>query len=315
MRVKKIKTENKKHNFAKKCCYAPINKTNGVKKMRQKKKSAAKIRLIAQISVFLFVFAISITKWVAEKGVKIPFLPEISLHAICPFGGVATVYEFITTGTFIQKIHSSAFILMLLGILVAILFGAFFCGTICPFGSFQEWTGKIGKKLFPKHYNKIVPPKLDRVLRFLRYVVLALVVYQTAVTATLVFQAVDPYYALFNFFTDEVAVTAYIALALTFLLSLIIERPWCKYFCPYGAFLGLFNHFSLFGIRRNPNTCVHCKKCDAVCPMNIEVSTKDMVRDHQCIRCYQCTSETACPVKDTVAIAIKKEDKVREHEN
>jgi hypothetical protein len=150
--------------------------------MRQKKKSAAKIRLIAQISVFLFVFAISITKWVAEKGVKIPFLPEISLHAICPFGGVATVYEFITTGTFIQKIHSSAFILMRLESLSPFCSRAFFCGTICH-SLFSGGTERLAKSYSQSTITKIVPQSCDRVLRFLRYVVLALVVYQTAVTA------------------------------------------------------------------------------------------------------------------------------------
>jgi hypothetical protein len=92
---------------------------------------------------------------------------------------------------------------MILGIVVAILFGTVFCGYVCPFGAFQEWTGRLGQKLFGKKYNRFVPHKLDRALRHLRYAVLAMVLYQTAVTAKLVFQAVDPYYALFNFFTAK----------------------------------------------------------------------------------------------------------------
>lgn len=273
--------------------------------MANKKKSTV-IRSFIQVFVFALVFLISISKWMAEKGVKIPLLPSASLHAICPFGGVATIYEFFTTGTFIQKIHNASFILMILGVIAAILFGTLFCGYICPFGSFQEWIGKLGKKLFPNRYNRMVPQKLDRILRYLRYGVLAMVLYNTAVTAKLVFQSVDPYYALFNFFTDEVAVSAYVMLGVIVVLSLFIERPWCKYLCPYGAFLSLFNPIRIFKIRRSENSCVGCKKCDRVCPMNIEVSGKEVIGDLGCISCYKCTSEAACPIQDTVTISFGK---------
>ncbi|MHB1485754.1 MAG: 4Fe-4S binding protein [Saccharofermentanales bacterium] len=275
--------------------------------MQQKNAKPYIVRTITQISVFIIVLIIAVGKWMAENGIVIPFISNASIHAICPFGGVVTIYRFFTTGGFVQKIHSSSFILMAIGVIVAILFGAVFCGYICPFGSYQEWIGKIGKKLFPNKYNKMIPYKLDRILRFLRYGVLALVVYQTATTVKLVFQNVDPYFALFNFFTNEVAITAYIALAIITISSLFVERPWCKYFCPYGAFLGIFNLIRIFKIRRNDKTCIDCKLCDKACPMNIEVSEKNAIYNHQCISCNKCTSEMSCPVKNTVSISASKE--------
>lgn len=66
-----------------------------------------------------------------------------------------------------------------------------------------------------------MPVKVDRILRFLRYLVLVVVLYQTAVSAKLVFQSVDPYYALFNILTGEVAISAYIVLGVVMVLSLL----------------------------------------------------------------------------------------------
>ena len=216
------------------------------------------------------------------------------------------VYEFLSSGSLVPKLHTAALVLMSLGLVVAFFFGPLFCGYFCPLGTMQEWIGKLGKKIFKKKYGKLIPPAADKVMRYLRYVVLIAVVYQTAAAAKLVFVEVDPYYALFNFFTGEVAWTAIAVLLGTMVLSLFVERPWCKYLCPYGALLGLFNLIRVFPVRRREETCINCKKCDAACPMQIKVSTGKAVRDHQCISCHECLSGAACPVKDTVIVSAGK---------
>ncbi len=270
--------------------------------MQTKRKSKNRLRRGIQIGIFAFIAVLAIGKGLKDAG-ALPWWPEISLHAICPFGGVVTIYQFFTTGDFLPKLHSAAFILMGLGLVTATLFGPIFCGYACPLGSYQEWIGRLGRKLFPKRYGKLIPPKVDRALSYLRYGVLALVVYQTAMVGKLVFADVDPYYALFNFFTGEVAWTALAVLGAVTVLSLIVERPWCRYLCPYGALLGLFNRIRIFPVRRKEATCTHCKSCDRACPMNINVSKAGAVRDTRCISCNQCLSGNACPVPDTLTLS------------
>jgi polyferredoxin len=255
-----------------------------------------------QIFFFVLIALISINHFLHEAGGGIAFFSSASLHALCPFGGVVSLYELFTAGGFVQKIHESSLVLMILVFITAILFGPVFCGWVCPFGSFQEWIGKIGQRIFGKKYNAFVPFRADRVLRFLRYVVLLWVLYVTAGTAKLIFADYDPYYALFNFWTGEVAPTALAALALVVILTLFVERPFCKYACPYGAVLGLFNLIRPVSIKRNDSTCINCKLCDRACPMNIRVSMAKNVRNHQCISCLQCTSEYACPIPSTVEL-------------
>lgn len=274
--------------------------------MSIKAKKSRILRSVVQWTMFFLVAALALIKYLKAQGVAIS-LPEMSLHAVCPFGGVVTVYEYITTGGLVPKLHTSALILMSLGFVVAFLFGPIFCGYFCPLGTWQEWIGKLGRKLFGKKFNRMIPPKVDRFLRYLRYIVLAMVVWKTASAVKLVFTDVDPYYALFNFYTGEAALSAMLVLGVVTVLSLFVERPWCKYLCPYGALLGLFNLIRVFPIRRREKSCIQCKKCDAACPMNIPISATGAIRDHQCITCHECISGLACPVEDTVVVATVKE--------
>jgi polyferredoxin len=275
-------------------------------------RKAGNIRLIVQIFFFALIALIAVNHSLEEAGKAIPVLSSASLHAICPFGGVVSVYQFITSGTYVRKIHSAAFILMWIVLVLTVFLGPVFCGWVCPMGSIQEWFGKLGKKIFKRRFNRLIPYKVDRILRYLRYLMLGWVVYMTAVTGTLVFSDIDPYFALFNFWTSEVAIGGVIILAVLLVLSLIVERPFCKYACPYGAVLGVFNLFRIFKIRRRPSTCIDCKACDRTCPMNIPVSTGGAVRHHQCITCMKCTSEQVCPVDNTVQLTTIKLESVGE---
>lgn len=263
------------------------------------------IRKVVQIFFFVMIGLISVNHALEESGAALPFLSSASLHAICPFGGVVTIYQYISTGRFVQHIHEASFALMVIGMFLAVLFGPVFCGWVCPLGTVQEWVSSVGKKFFKRRFNHFVPSRLDVGLRYIRYIVLAWVLYMTAATGKLVFAEYDPYHALFNLWSSEVAVSGIVILAVTLVLALFVERPWCKYACPYGAVLGITNLFRVFSIRRSESTCKADGACSILCPMNIPVDTKSTVRDHQCISCLECTSESVCPVAKTVIFSTR----------
>jgi polyferredoxin len=240
------------------------------------------IRKVVQWFFFLLIALIAVNHTLAESGAGISFLSSASLHAVCPFGGVETLYTVVSSGLLVRKIHDSALVLAGIVLLLSIMFGP-----VC-------------RKLFRRRYNHFVPSKVDSVLRYARYGILVWVLYVTATSGTLIFEAYDPYFALFNFWSTEVAWSALAILGLTLVLSVFVERPWCKYACPYGAVLGLTNLFRVFSIKRSATTCKADGACSIMCPMNIPVDAKKVVRDHQCISCLECTSEAICPVAKTV---------------
>lgn len=173
------------------------------------------IRIAVQLFFFALIGVIAINKTLAEQGKGISVISEASTHALCPFGGVVSLYNLATLGTFIKKIHMSSAILMGIVFILAILFGPVFCGWVCPLGSIQEWVGKLGRKFMGKNYNKIIPERLDRSMRYLRYLVLIWVVVVTARSGYLLFESIDPYNALFHFWSGEVAISALFMLGVT----------------------------------------------------------------------------------------------------
>lgn len=259
------------------------------------------VRLAAQIIFFALIALISVNHTLVEQGGGISFVPEVSLHAICPFGSIVTISTLATGQGLVRQLHPSVMVIGAVVLLLTIIFGPVFCSHICPLGSIQEWIGRLGKKVFKKKYNKFIPKKVHNVLKYMRYVVLILIVVQTYRLFALMFAKIDPYYALFHFWTGEATVISLVILGLTLIGSLFVERPWCKYACPYGAVLGLISKVSIFKIRRAKAACIDCGQCDNECPMLIDISQKSKVTDTLCNRCMKCTSyESGCPVNDTV---------------
>ena len=73
------------------------------------------------------------------------------------------------------------------------------------------------------------------------------------------------------------------------------NRAFCKYICPITVFLKPMSYFSVFRIKVDEKKCISCRKCERVCPMNVEVPLNSRKKKNatECILCMKCMQE--CP--------------------
>lgn len=219
-----------------------------------------------------------------------------SVDALCPFGAVETLWTWVATGSFISKIHPSN-IALGVGLLAAVLIaGNAFCGWICPFGAIQDALHWLKRKLHVPTVH--VAPRVDRVLRYGRFVVLAVVIVASATTLKLWFADYDPYVTLFGllwYFEPDLAAMwpALAILGAVLAASMLVERAFCRYLCPLGGALSVLSHFSVLRIRRVASSCTDCNLCNKPCPVGIDVAKANPTVSADCIGCLECVA--TCP--------------------
>ena len=214
----------------------------------------------------------------------------------CPIGALQTALG--------AKHHFPFYVLGTL-MLFGVILGRAVCGLLCPFGLVQDLLHKIP---LPK---LTVPRRLDRPARYLKYLVLALLVVLLPAFLVTDTGIVPPLFCKYlcpagtlgggvpllladpNLRKVAGALFGWKALVLAAILlaSMSVHRPFCKYLCPLGAFYALFNRFSFFQMRLDQGKCVGCGTCEAACPMQVDV-TRD-ISSPECIRCGRC--KAVCP--------------------
>ena len=215
----------------------------------------------------------------------------------CPIGSMQVVLG--------QRKPKFAFYVFGFLSIIGVMLGRFICGWLCIFGLIQELL-----YLIPVPKIK-VKEQIDKILRFAKYFIL----FGICIFAVLVFRDAFgfaiPYFCkyicpvgmfeggipllLINKAMRAAAGILYIwkfvILLLIIVLSMIINRPFCKYICPLGAFYSLFQKFSFLRIDIDKDACIACGICAKICKM--QVNPVKNPNSTECIRCGECIS--ACP--------------------
>ncbi|OQX83665.1 MAG: hypothetical protein B6D53_01885 [Candidatus Omnitrophica bacterium 4484_49] len=148
-------------------------------------------------------------------------------------------------------------------LLLGLFYGRIYCGWFCPFGALQELLAKVRPLT--------VSQELDRKLRFCKFVLLSIIILLYFVTKNQNIFIQEP---LSQFYFPSVALGKILLIAVVF-FSLFFPRFWCRYFCPVGAFLSLFNKIAWFklGWRKNLSCCKYNLKS---------------LRNLECLQCNNC---------------------------
>ncbi len=192
---------------------------------------------------------------------------------------------------------TGAFLLVIGVPLLVIIFGNIYCGYICPFGAAQELLGYV----LPGRFKQPIQAEAMRKARFVKYVVLLVLIIVFFLSRNRTTLATDPLISIFNPSTlnfDRYPLlagrfsiydfeSAMLLIVVTVLIgSIFYGRFWCRYLCPAGAFLSLLNNVAIlkrylpakrfgrceFGLTtKDKIDCIHCDRCRYVARQKADV--------------------------------------------
>jgi len=260
------------------------------------------VRRISQIFFFgLFVWFCIVTT-IGERFWQIRNWPVNWFLQLDPLVALGTV---LSTQKFYWSLHCA------LGtIVLTIIFGRYFCGWLCPFGSIHHFVGYLG------NLNKKVADRIRlnryRKAQCIKYFILVFLLGMAAFPSLasslqtglldpipLVTRSVNlvllPILDRSSYLTSvgtryyELGWLILAVFAVAVLSNLVIPRFYCRFVCPLGAFFGVISRFSIWRIGRNKPKCIDCKLCEKACEGGCEPSGS--IKIAECVLCFNCRQD------------------------
>lgn len=231
--------------------------------------------------------------------IQIVFFVTMPGAFVAGFSGVKYLFQWIGAGEMIQF---NSFLKALIGLVVfTILFGRYFCGYACAFGSlgdFVYWlSGLAQKKLFHRRNAFRFPEKAVRWLQKVKYLNLAFIVIFCALGLYGTLSGTSPWDVFSRVTALQTVPEGYGWGILLFVVILVgmaaQERFFCQFLCPMGAVFALLPILPWGTLRRNSQQCVPgCHACADQCPARLKLE-QDGIRNGECLACEKCIP--TCP--------------------
>lgn len=224
------------------------------------------------------------------------FIPSVYTAA---FAGVKYIFTQIGAG---EQIELTSFVTVLILICAyTILFGRFFCGFACAFGSLGDAVHALYKNIFKKMKKKpyLIPDKWTNWLDKLKYVVLTGIVLMCFAGVYGKAKGTSPWDVFSMIRAGNFKLGGYIA-GLVVLIVIIAgmcleERFFCRNLCPMGAVFSLLPVLPFFALHRDRENCIKgCSACTKKCPSGIGLPEDGSPRvEGDCFQCQKCID--ICP--------------------
>lgn len=233
----------------------------------------------------------------------IPVTKPGAVEGFLPISALLSLKQLLTKGIF-DEVHPAGLTIFIAVIVMSLIMRKGFCGYLCPVGFIHNLLNKAGRKI---GRTVTIKGKIEFGLLIPKYIAMTFFIY--AVFVKMGGRELDafihsPYNftaeaRMMRFFTD-ISLPAGLIIAVLLVLGIIIPYFWCRFLCPYGALLGIVAKASPIAIKRDPESCISCGKCNKACPGGIEVDCKETINSAECVGCTQCIN--VCPVDNCISV-------------
>ena len=225
------------------------------------------------------------------------FLLAPAVYTSC-FSGIKAIASAIGAS---EPIPYDAFFTILVAVcLYTILFGRFFCGYACAFGSFGDAVYALSQRIQKKCGKKLpnLPEKAVILLQKVKYLVLIVIV---LLCVAGVYDTLPKWnlWDVFSMLTALRGIPAAYAIGTVLLLLIVLgmavkERFFCQFLCPMGAVFALLPVLGTYR-RKRENCLPRCSACVKNCPVCVETDEGNS-RTGECISCGACSD--ICPKRN-----------------
>lgn len=189
------------------------------------------------------------------------------------------------------------------------VFGRFFCGYACAFGSLGDAVRGVYVAACKKFRKKPVKfrESWEKPMVWLKYVILSVIVLLCFAEKYGSTAGTSPWDVFSMLRAGNPHLGGYGIGAVLLLLILagmaVCERFFCRFLCPMGAVFSLLPALPAFSMRRDTGKCIKgCQACHKSCPVDCTLPEHDSWEvNGECIQCGKCAGH--CP-KENAGISF-----------